>query len=626
MCGIAALSYHASPNNVEEILRAMSHRLVHRGPDDQGCLVIKNGSAGIAHRRLSIIDLSTLGRQPIVNEDRTLALICNGEIYNFQHLRGELEAKGHRFTSHSDSEVILHLYEEIGADVVHKLKGMFAFVILDLRNGDLFCARDPLGKKPLFYAATHQGVALASEIPALFEVPDIDLTIDAQAMGLFLLRNVRHIPDPKTLYKGIRSVPPGHLMCVKNGRAGQVERYWYPSLKPQPTTPSDVMKALDIAVARRRVADVEIGVLLSGGVDSTAIVDSLNRQGAKDVRTYAFGMDKNDDELVRARRASEMLKTHHTEIYFDADRQHDLFDDLLTRHGQPIMALPLTHAMMLFESIHADGLKVVMAGHGADEVFYGYNGAQNLATFSRLDDVLPGSLIRPLAKAMSGLWRKGNVGEALRILSTKPGHRKTALYRHEASILWPHLFKSPLDLQSVDDWSQPWFDGVAPTSYIDEAAFLGLMQENAHAITISGDLPAMAFGIEVRCPFLDQDLIELALTTPYGDKVKRTQDYSGGKMILKRALKNHLPNDILYAPKRGFGYFVQEETVLRGPWKQRLDEAFADPHDFGGLFDVEALRSIKARFDQKDPGVPAILMAKLYALQRFHRLQDQGQC
>lgn len=621
MCGLTALSYHTPPGNAEVVLQAMSKRIEHRGPDDQGCMVLENGSAGVAHRRLSIIDLSPHGRQPLVNEDRTLALVCNGEIYNYQELRRGLEAKGHRFTSHSDSEVILHLYEDIGADVVLKLKGMFAFVILDLTSGDLFCARDPLGKKPLFYGTTAQGVAVASEIPALFEVPGLDLSIDPEAVGLFLLRNMRHIPDPKTLYKAIQSLPPGHTLRIEHGQVGAAQRYWQPSLKPQTTTPGDILEAFDIAVTRRRVADVEIGVLLSGGVDSTAIVDSLNRQGAKDIRSYAFGLDENDDELVRARRASKMLGTRHTEIHFNAERQHELFDDLLTHHGQPIMALPLTHAMMLFEAIQADGLKVVMAGHGADEVFYGYDGAQNLANFSRLDDALPGSFIRPLAKAFSGLFKAGRLGEALRLLANKPRHRKTSLYQHEASTLWPQLFQSPPALGAIAAWSQPWFQNMPRMSYIDEAAFLGLMQENAHAITISGDLPAMAHGIEVRCPFMDVDLIELALTTPYADKVKRSHNLSGGKMILKRALKDRLPDDILYAPKRGFGYFVQEESVLRGPWKTRLDDAFSAPDDLGGLFDVSALRTVKSRFDQKDPRVPAILMAKLYALQRFQHLQ-----
>lgn len=624
MCGVTGLSYLTPTSDAETVLAAMSKHLTHRGPDDHGQFVLANGTAGVAHRRLSIIDLSEQARQPLFSEDGALALVCNGEIYNYQVLRQDLEAKGHRFSSHSDSEVILHLYEEIGSDVVHKLRGMFAFIILDTRSGDLFCARDPLGKKPLYYGVSERGVALASEIPALFNVPGVDLSIDPQAIGLFLLRNVRHIPDPWTIYKGIRTLPPGHTMRIVKGRAEPVARYWKPSLTPRATSPQDVLEALDHAVARRRLADVEIGALLSGGVDSTAIVDCLSRQGASSVRTYAFGLDADDEELVRARRAAGMLGTRHKEVYFDADRQHDLFESLLSIHGQPIMALPLTHAMMLFEAIQADGIKVVMAGHGADEVFYGYDGAQNLAHLSRLDDALPGAMIRPLANGLSHIFNTGPIGAVLRILAHKPGQRKTALYDFEARSLWPRLFHTPPDFNTIQDWAGPWFKDVAPASYIDEAAFLGLVQENSHAITIAGDLPAMAHGIEVRCPFMDQDLIELALTIPYADKVKRANNLSGGKQILKRALMGRLPNDILNAQKRGFGYFVQEEAILRGPWKPRVDQAFSSLNDLNGLLNVDALRSLKGRFDQGASDVPAILIAKLYALQRFLAIQGSA--
>ncbi len=620
MCGFAGITRNTPAPNLNAVLAAMSQRLTHRGPDDHGQCLTNNKAAGVAHRRLSIVDLSSRGRQPLLNEQRTLALVCNGEIYNHRELRSDLEAKGHRFQSGSDSEVILHLYEDQGPDLVHKIKGMFAFAILNLHDGSVFCARDPVGKKPLFYAQTQTGVAFASEIPALFELPEIDLSIDAEAVGLFLLRNVRHIPDPWTLYKGIRTLSPGHTLDIAHGQVTAIKPYWRPSFIPQTTTAQDVLTAFDRAVERRRIADVEIGALLSGGVDSTAIVDSLNRQGSKSVRTYAFGLDETDEELARARRAADMLSTRHVEILFDADRQHDLFDDLLKQHGQPVMALPLTHASMLFEKIRNDGLKVVLTGHGADEVFYGYDGASNLHTLSNLQDSLPNTLLSPLAKAFQGILGDGRFGDAARVLANPPGRRKSALYAFEARHIWEKLFSSPPSLDAIRRWSEPWFAHGAPKSYIDEAAYLGLMQENAHAVTIAADLPAMAHSIEVRCPFLDRDLLELALTIPYQAKVSFRQDQTNGKRILKKALEGRLPRDLLYAPKRGFGYFVQEDAVLRGPWKQRLDEAFQEPDDYDGLFDPGALRAAKAAFDRGDAHVPAILLAKLYALQRYRRI------
>lgn len=596
------------------MLQSLSYRLVHRGPDAEGMTVCQNGLSGVAHRRLSIIDLSERAHQPLFNEKRTLALVCNGEIYNHQDLRQELERKGHLFSSDSDNEVVLHLYEEHGPDAVQKLRGMFAFAILNLQNGEIFCARDPFGEKPLFYAMLPWGVAVASEIPAFYGLPGLNLAIDPEAAALFLLRNLRHIPDPWTIRKSIRSLPPGCTMSIADGKVVESKRYWKPDFTIRPISEIEVLGTFDRAVKRCTVANVEIAALLSGGIDSTAITDSILRSTGKSLRTFAFGLNAADPELARARRAAEWLNTNHREIYFDANRQHELFDDLIKRHGQPIAALPLTHAMMLFETIHAEGLKVVMAGHGADEVFYGYDGAAKLATLSKWQDFLPRSLVRTVAALITPALRENQIAEALNVLSQEPGSRKAALYAQEAKRLWPQLmFGDGPDARTAYDWATWWYSNGCPESYIDEAAFLGLVQENAHAITIAGDLPAMAHSIEVRCPFLDRDLVELGLSIRYRDKVTP----HGGKAILKRALNMRLPGDILDAPKRGFGYYIQEEAIFRGEWKHKIDAAFADHSDLEGILNPDALTRVKQAFDQQDRRTPAILISKLYALKRF---------
>ncbi len=624
MCGIAGINFKQTNEKIDTLIEQMSATLSHRGPDDHGKRISPDHRQAIAHRRLSIIDLAG-GHQPMVNETQTLSLVCNGEIYNHQSLRRELISKGHRFSSNSDSEVILHLYEEMGEQCVEKLDGMFAFIIWDHQTGAMFCARDPMGKKPLFYAQTSEGIAIASEIPALLNLPGVDLSYDQEAIGLYLLRNVRHVPDPMTLYVGIRSLPPGHIMRIQAGSVSKIAAYWHPSFTPHPTHPDDILAAFDRAVALRSIADVEVGALLSGGVDSTAIVDSLKRQGIDNLRTYAFGLDQDDEELVRARQAASMLGTRHSEHYFDGERQHDLFDQILRQHGQPIMALPLTHAHMLFQAIKDDGLKVVMAGHGADEAFYGYDGARNLSRLSHLDQLIPRNLSQSMASKLLAWFADSPVGDVLRVFAHPPGRRKAELYQHEAQNLWPRIFAKTPPLSAISNWIEPWFRSGAPDAYIDEAAYLGLVQENAHAITISGDLPAMAHGIEVRCPFLDRNLIQLALSTPFTDKIKPTLTHTGGgKLILKRALQNRLPHELLYAPKRGFGYYIEEEAVLRGPWRDNLDQAFKDPCDFDGLITPDALRKIKTDFDAHSPSVPAILMAKLYAMQRFAQLGKGG--
>lgn len=623
MCGIAGMSTYDRAPSMVSILNRMMTCLRHRGPDGHGIFESDNGTSGLAHTRLAIVDLSERGRQPITIGDEKTALVCNGEIYNYHELRRSLEQKGRQFYSDCDSEVILHLYEIYGERCIEHLEGMYAFALYDNTKNILFCARDPLGKKPFVYAHTSSGIAFASEIPALLDVPGVDTSIDPEAVALYLLRNLRHIPDPWTFYKGIRKLPPGHAMIIRAGQIEKCWRYWNPSFEQKTVSPEEILDQFDHAVNRRRMADVEIGALLSGGVDSTAIVDSLIRQGVTNIRTYAFGLDKSDEELARARRAAGMLKTRHREFYFNPDKQHDHFDTVLSRLGEPIMALPLTHAYALFEAIHNDGIKVVMAGHGADEIFYGYPGFNRMGLLSNFMDKAPGQLFRSFSKLLAKIPFRRSIHEAFLVMSEQAGHRKESLYKNEAAKIWPALFGADtmhcLSKDIIESWVSPWFPKNAPGSYIDEAAFLGLAQENCHAVTIAGDLPAMANSVEVRCPFLDRGVVEMALHIPYKDKVSGYRDNGNNKKILKRALASRLPNDLLYAPKRGFGYYIQEEEVLRGPWKERVDASFADFDDLSGMFNSSTIQQLKSDFDARR-GVDASLIAKLYAIQRSQSL------
>ncbi|MCZ6524883.1 MAG: asparagine synthase (glutamine-hydrolyzing) [Alphaproteobacteria bacterium] len=623
MCGIAAIALKQSSPELGGWVRAMTAAQRHRGPDFEDTLVAGNGRVALGHTRLSIVDLSPRGHQPLANEDESLWLVFNGEIYNHAELRRGLEQKGHRFRSATDCEVILHLYEDQGPDLLARLRGMFAFALYDERSGVLFCARDRLGKKPLVYATTPKGLALASEIPALAPFPGIDSAIDATALGLYLLRNLRHVPDPWTLYKGVRRLPPGHAMEVRDGRVSRLWRYWRPEFTPRPTTVEEVRAAFDEAVALRRLADVEVAALLSGGVDSSAVVEAMVSQGSGPVRTYALGRDEGDEELVRARRAARHIGTRHREFYFDPERQHRHLETLLGLHGEPVMLLPLLYAHELCRRVRDDGIKVVMAGHGADEVFYGYGSHNDLALLTPLLSLAPAGL-RPFAARLARAFPPASrAREALLVAGAAPGRRKGALYRDEGRRLWAEL----LDLDererrlegALDEWLGVWLGDAPPPAYIDEASLLGLMHENAHSVTIAGDLPAMAAGVEVRCPFLDHELVELGWRVPWRDKVPSWRNGRRNKWILKLALAERLPQDLLYAEKRGFGYSISEEEVLRGPWKARVDDAFATFDDVGGILDRAAVRRLKAAFDRRQ-GVPAMLIAKLYALQCSRRL------
>jgi len=621
MCGIAG--FFSKQEGVDPTLvQRMVQRLHHRGPDGHGESVSNDRTCVLGHARLAIVDLSDRGQQPFVSADGNRLLTCNGEIYNYPELRRSLEQQGHAFSSNCDSEVILHLYQRYGADCVEHLDGMFAFAIYDSVKGELFCARDPVGKKPLVYAETPDGFGFASEIPALIDLPGIDLTPDPEAIGLYLLRNLRHIPEPWTYYKGIRKLRPGHAMIVRAGQVVRQWRYWSPRFVTKSVAPEELLAQFDEAVEKRRMADVEIGALLSGGVDSSAIVDALSRSGHAGLRTYAFGGSEDDEELERAETMATRLGTRHSSFVFDADKHHDYFKRLLTLQGEPIMALPLTHAYGLFEAIHADGIKVVMTGHGADEVFFGYDGAEAAAALARFGMIAPPRLMRPLAAIMKSLG-VARFADAAIVLGADPGHRKSALYIDEAADVWPAFLsadaRKSISSTLVNDWVDPFFEGGAPEEFIDEAAFVGLMSENDHAVTIAGDLPAMAHGVEVRCPFLDRNLLETAISIPYTSKVARINGRPQGKLILKEALRGRLPDDVLRAPKRGFGYHVQERDILRGPWKERVSDAFDTFDDVGGLLDPDRVRAAKKAFDQ-GRDVPAITIAKLYALTQSQQL------
>ena len=626
MCGIGAvIGFASSGHDPVALAQGLVACLTHRGPDAARVRMAAPDVA-LAHARLSIIDLSEAGTQPLGNEDGTVWVVCNGEIYNHEALRSELVARGHHFTSRSDSEVLVHLWEEHGRELLGRITGMFAFVLVDSRTGDVFVARDRLGKKPVVYAETGQGIAIASEIPALRGIPGVDRSIDPEAVALYLLRNLRHVPDPWTLYRGIRRLPPGHAMVVRGGRIVEMWRYWHPVFEPREMTAKELLAQFDEAVRVRMVADVEVGALLSGGVDSTAIIDSMRRQGATEIRTYALGRDADDEELVRARRMATQFRTKHTEVWFDADRHHDHLELMLRRHGEPIMLLPLGHAYELFTHVRDDGLRVVMTGHGADEVFYGYDGHRRTATLSNLLRCMPG-LAKPLAATAAGLFRRGTAArEALLVAGAVAGRRKARLYADELAGLLESVMSSeraaPARQLDFDRWFGTWFSqGNAPEAYVDEAAILGLFHENAHSITIAGDLPAMAASVEVRCPFLDAGLVERGLQVPYAEKVGSGIKPMQGKLILKQALADRLPHDVLYAPKRGFGYHIQEKDLLLGAWRMRVEAVFNRPRSLDSLIDMGHVRTIWSQL-QEGTGGSAQLVAKLYALCLHHDLSE----
>ncbi|WP_257293429.1 asparagine synthase (glutamine-hydrolyzing) [Endozoicomonas sp. YOMI1] len=607
MCAISGI-YKKPGHNIglKKYLERMLEIQHHRGPDAQGLWLSKAGGVGFAHNRLSILDLSEAGNQPMHSPDGDYSIVFNGEIYNYRELHQQLKAKGSLFRTHSDTEILIEAYRHWGETMLHHLRGMFAFALYDHADGSIFCARDRVGKKPFVYAQTSGGFVFASEIPAVRQVEGVDAGYDHDAIAAMLLHNLRHIPDPHTAYRGIKRLRAGHAMRVRQGTIENIWRYWTPTQSNIPTTPQHLRTTLQEAIALRMRADVPVGALLSGGIDSSAIVAMMQEYVTQPIHTYALGLDRNDEDLRRAKLMAQQLGTIHKEFYFDPEEQWRIFNQLIATYGEPIMLLPLVHTYTLCRAIRDDGVKVVLSGNGADELFYGYSGHINTLRISQvLDKVTPlRSILKPL-KYTRLSW-----------LAVKPGARKAAFYNSIARSTWKHCLSNvAIDTfanraaEELEYWGQ-----LCPSGhYIDESNFVGLMVENTHSVTIAGDLPAMAASIEIRSPFLDQEVIDFALATPAELKIPDINNKDWLKAILRDSVHDLLPESLLKAPKRGFGSGIQEADLLRGAWRDRAEEVMESPNLVGGLFN-------KARIQQQWKGflngdVVASQVAKQLALQ-----------
>ncbi|MCK4846050.1 MAG: asparagine synthase (glutamine-hydrolyzing), partial [Deltaproteobacteria bacterium] len=373
MCGICGkINFTGKP--VEEgLLRAMAETLTHRGPDDEGVYI--GGSVGLGHRRLSVIDLSKAAHQPMANEDETLWIVYNGEVYNFEELKEELLAKGHRFRSHSDTEVILHLYEEEGAKSVERLRGMFAFAIWDTKKKELFLARDRTGQKPLFYRIDDKDETFhfASEIKAILKDPTVKARPDLTAIDHYMTWQC--VPAPYSAFEGIEKLPPAHYMTVKDGKA-TLTRYWKLNYTPKlDMTESEIKSKLvyDMreAVKLRMISDVPLGAFLSGGVDSSAVVALMAEVSNQPIKTFAIGFkDAAYNELSYAKIIAERFKTNHTEFIIEPNAL-EILPKLVWHYGEPFAdssAIPTYYVSQLAR----DKVTVALNGDGGDESFAGY--------------------------------------------------------------------------------------------------------------------------------------------------------------------------------------------------------------------------------------------------------------
>lgn len=554
--------------------RAMCDEIRHRGPDDDGYYV--DGPCAIGMRRLSIIDLTT-GHQPMSNEDGSIWVVFNGEIYDFQELRARLIARGHAFRTSSDTEVLVHLYEDEGIEGLHRLRGMFAFCIWDARRRKVLLVRDRFGKKPLYYAALPDGLYFASELKSLRAV-GVPLELDREALRLYF--QFTDIPDPFSIFQAIRKLEPGGwLECDADGNIRK-GRYWRMPAPVAATPPNfseedtcaRIREKFDESVRIRMIADVPLGAFLSGGIDSSSVVASMALQSPEPVKTFSIGFQEAEfNELSYAAAVAKKYRTEHHEILVKPDCV-SLVEQLVRHFDEPFAdssAIP-TFIVSEFARQH---VKVALSGDGGDELFGGYDSFQVVQGLARFD-AIPQQLRKVISAVASRLPYSAYGKNYLHMIS-----RPTPLERYFESNYAPYLLRREL-LQP--EWMLPcdgaylahtFADCLLPdgSDALSQALYFEATSKLSGDMLVKVDRMSMAASLEVRSPLLDHELADIAAGVPHAWKIRNGQ----GKYILIRALGDRLPPEILNRPKMGFA--IPLAGWLRGPLRELLWDHLDSP-------------------------------------------------
>jgi asparagine synthase (glutamine-hydrolysing) len=545
MCGIAG---YWTPGTIDkEAINTMLNTIVHRGPDDSGVWQGGRGSVVLGQRRLAIIDLSPGGHQPMLADDGKTVITFNGEIYNYLELKQELESKGVRFRSQSDTEVLLKGYEVWGVNVLDKLVGMFAFVLWDERRQQLFCARDRAGEKPLYYAQGERGFAFASELQALAVLPWVDTTLDREAVALYL--NHSYIPAPHSIYKGVRKLPPAHAMTI-DAKGMKTWRYWDPvafvSQGVVDISEGEALEQLEAllrgSVKGQMIADVPLGAFLSGGIDSSTVVSMMQELSDRPVKTFTIGFaEARFNEAEHARAVAEYLGTEHTCEYLTEQDSLNLILQLPGMYGEPFAdasALP-THLVSRVARKH---VTVSLSGDGGDEAFGGYTRHGGLEGYAPLLNTLSpfAHVLKPVVKLMPS-----------RISRLEPylGKPLQVFYRSSFGTFKDHEVRSLTGLQPYNfEFERAW--NVPNLSVRRRAMLSDMLSYMPEAVLVKVDRAAMATSLETRAPLLDHRILEWSLRLPE----KLVQD----KYILKQLAFKRMPKSLLERPKQGFGVPLAE--------------------------------------------------------------------
>ena len=617
MCGICGISNFRSQAPVSaQVLEQMNELIVHRGPNEDGFHI--DGAIGLGMRRLSIIDLAS-GTQPIFNEAGDVAVVFNGEIYNFKQLRESLVTRGHRFQTDSDTEVIVHLYEDHGVDFVHHLNGMFAIALWDRTAQRLLLVRDRLGQKPLYYAYTKNGLVFGSELKCLLACPDTPIELDRSAIYHYF--TLGYVPHPLSIYKGIRQLPPGCRVSIEREKTPRVERYW--NLSSQVNTfeksedvADELRELLTDSVKKRMVSDVPVGAFLSGGLDSSITVALMAQLSEQSVSTFHIDFsDSASSERKYARQVASAFHTDHHEFMVNPSAVAVL-DGLIDAFDEPFAdtsAIPTFYVSKLAR----EHVTVVLAGDGGDETFGGYRRYQQILSRRRLPTAIRSSLgmigrtihrclprIAPGRRYFRSLgmshdeWFAVGTSE----LETKELLSNELLREIDGTSTF-ELMEAYL---SLGDRSDP----LAPFTHCDALRYL------PDDILTKVDRLSMAHSLEVRSPFLDHRVFELAAAVPAEHKIRGGET----KLILKKAFRDILPAAVMEPRKRGFS--VPMEHWLRSDLKEMLMDSLHDRAIAGsGLFRMQELHGLAREHFSRQRDRSDVLWRFLYFAHWWHRQQ-----
>ncbi len=581
MCGICGkLEFGQGASVSPALIRSMLDTIRHRGPDDEGLYL--SPQVGLGHARLSIIDLAS-GHQPLSNEDGTIWIVFNGEIYNFHELRAFLLDKGHVFKTQTDTEVIVHLYEELGPQCVEKLRGMFAFALWDAKAKTLFLARDRVGIKPLYYSLSQTAIVFASEIKAILADPAIKRELAPEIVDRFL--TFLYVPGEDTLLRSIHKLAPGHYMLVKEGRA-EIRQYWdlrfskpsgFPSLKDAEEQLSSLLAE---TVELHMISDVPVGVLLSGGVDSTAVLSCVAERTDKEISSYTVGFSEAGvaDERPYATLAAEAYGSRHRDMTISAEDFAEFLPRYIWHMEEPVCEPPAV-ALYYVSKLARNYVKVLLSGEGGDEAFAGYDNYRSILWLERLKQIWP-SLNSSASWGLSQLntWmHSARVAKyAPLINATFPQYyysRTSTPYRYSGNgvgELYARDFATTIDREHSVEPVRKLFAAVKDENVLDQMLYIDTKTWLPDDLLIKADKMTMANSLELRVPLLDHRLLEFAASLPPHYKLNGFSL----KYIWKRALSKRVPDAILKRKKAGFP--VPYEGWLRNSLKDKVRDILTD--------------------------------------------------